>query len=206
MQLGEWVEFQVIVGKQATSNGSVPMCQPIRRARKGMIVGMRNVYEVTIGSPPQLDNPQPVLIVAVSLHRTYRVYPQDAQPVAPPSPRRRRATSAQRVPAAIAGSNLPAAPSAGLDPVDDDDLAMLVADPGGELIGHQHGQIIVVNWVQTSRWGCRQIAAGDGGRGGAAAAGDPLGGWRSHRLGVLRVDPVGAVQRHRHDQHRLRVI
>ena len=134
MQLGEWVEFQVIVGKQATSNGSVPMCQPIRRARKGMIVGMRNVYEVTLGSPPQLDNPQPVLIVAVSLHRTYRVYPQDAQPVAAPSthrvPGRRRATAP-----AIAGSNLPAAPSAGLDPVDDDDLAMLVADQLSAWIG-----------------------------------------------------------------------
>lgn len=135
MQLGEWVEFQVIVGKQATSNGSVPMCQPIRRARKGMIVGMRNVYEVTIGSPPQLDNPQPVLIVAVSLHRTYRVYPQDAQPVAPPSPRRRRATSAQRAPAALASGTLPAAPAGGLDPVDDDDLAMLVADQLSAWIG-----------------------------------------------------------------------
>jgi hypothetical protein len=123
MQLGEWVEFQVIVGKQATNNGSVPICQPIRRPRQGMIVGMRNVYEVTVGSPPQLDNPQPVLIVAVSLHRTYRVYPQDAQPVAPPAPRRRRPAATARV-----SSNLPGAPAAGLDSVDDDDLAMLVAD------------------------------------------------------------------------------
>ena len=91
---------------------------------------MRNVYEVTLGSPPQLDNPQPVLIVAVSLHRTYRVYPQDAQLVAPPSPRRRRATAP-----ALAGSNMPAAPSAGLDPVVDDDLAMLVADQLSTWIG-----------------------------------------------------------------------
>jgi hypothetical protein len=128
MQLGEWVEFQVIVGKQATSKGSVPMCQPIRRARKGMVVGMRNVYEVTVGSPPQLDNPQPVLIVAVSLHRTYRVYPQDAQPVAPPTPRRRRAS-------APASHNLPGAPAADLDDVDDDELAIMVADQLNRWIG-----------------------------------------------------------------------
>jgi hypothetical protein len=134
MQLGEWVEFQVIVGKQATSNGSVPICQPIRRPRKGMVVGMRNVYEVTVGSPPQLDNPQPVLIVAVSLHRTYRVYPQDAQPVAAPAPRRRRA-AAQRVPAAIASLNLPGAPAADLDDVDDDELAIMVADQLNRWIG-----------------------------------------------------------------------
>lgn len=132
MQLGEWVEFQVIVGKQATGNGSVPVCQPLRRPRKGMIIGMRHVYDVTAGSPPQLDNPQPVLIVAVSLHRTYRVFPQDAQIVAAPATRtgRRRAATG---PTTIAGGNPPA--GGRLGSVADDDLAVMVADQINSWIG-----------------------------------------------------------------------
>ncbi|HYF64255.1 MAG TPA: hypothetical protein VD886_15645 [Herpetosiphonaceae bacterium] len=135
MQLGEWVEFQMVVGKQATGAGSVPVCQPLRRARKGMIVGMRNVYDVTAGSPPQLDNPRPVLIVAVSLHRSYRVYPQDATVVAAPSPSRRTAGT-QRVPAAASLSHPGGSRAAGrLGSVDDDDLAVMVADQINTWIG-----------------------------------------------------------------------
>ena len=139
MQLGEWVEFQVVVGKQVTHNGSVPVCQPMRRSRKGIIVRMRNVYEVTAGSPPQLDNPQPVLVVAVSLHRTYRVYPQDAQPAAAPASGAQRAPRApgrRRAAAAPAASaNLPARATGRLDSVDDDDLAVMVADQINSWIG-----------------------------------------------------------------------
>ncbi len=90
MQLGDWVEFQIIVSKQSKGPGSTPSTQNMGRVRRGMVIGVRNVYDVVGGNPPQLANPQPVLIVAVSLHRAYRVFPHDATPTSPPTPRRSR--------------------------------------------------------------------------------------------------------------------
>jgi hypothetical protein len=106
MQLGDWVEFDTIVIKEATLNGSHPATQSIGRARIGQVVGERYVYDVQAGAPPTLSNRQAVLLVAVSLHRTYRVFPADARTTAAPTPRRRRAPSLVPQPATGATINL----------------------------------------------------------------------------------------------------
>jgi hypothetical protein len=106
MELGAWVEFEQIVTKQPTSAGSQPTTQRLGRTRRGMVVGMRHVYDVTTANPPVLANPREVLLVAVSLHRSYRVYPGDARPTTPPKPRRRRQTSSAPV-AALALTSQP---------------------------------------------------------------------------------------------------
>lgn len=87
MQLGDWVQFETIVQKQRTANGSRPVTRHLRRIRRGMIVGSRVVYDAQRGSPPMLSNRQRVLLVAVSPHRRYRVFPADATPTT--APRRR---------------------------------------------------------------------------------------------------------------------
>ncbi len=84
MQIGDWVEFQDIVVKQLQPGGSSPAIHTFARKRRGMVIGERRVYDVTTGTPPQLANPRRVLLVAVSLHRSYRVFPADAQPTTPP--------------------------------------------------------------------------------------------------------------------------
>jgi hypothetical protein len=95
MQLGDWVEFETIVVKQPTATGSRPATTRLARKRRGQVVGARKVYEVTNGAPPALTHPQQVLLVAISLHRHYRVFPNDVQLTTPPQPRRRRAQPAQ---------------------------------------------------------------------------------------------------------------
>jgi hypothetical protein len=89
MQLGDWVTFETIVQKQATADGSQPVTRQLRRTRRGMIVGSRAVYDAQRSSPPTLSNRQRVLLVAVSPHRRYRVFPADATLTA--APRRRPA-------------------------------------------------------------------------------------------------------------------
>jgi hypothetical protein len=84
MQIGDWVEFQDVVVKQLHANGSSPATHSFAHKRRGMVIGERRVYDVTTGTPPQLTNPRRVLLVAVSLHRSYRVYLADAQPALPP--------------------------------------------------------------------------------------------------------------------------
>lgn len=108
MQLGEWVEFEQIVGKTKTSSGSQPTTQALGQMRRGIIVGMRQVYDVQFGTPPTLTNPQVVLLVAVSLHRRYRVFPADARPTTPPQPKRRRTTqqAAKVTPATTGGGSM----------------------------------------------------------------------------------------------------
>ena len=88
MQVGDWVEFQTVVVKRRHASGSNPATQTFARKRRGMVIGERHVYDVVTDIPPTLSNPQRVLLVAVSLHRCYRVYPSDVQPASPP--RRRR--------------------------------------------------------------------------------------------------------------------
>ena len=90
MQVGDWVEFQTVVVKRRHAGGSAPATQALARRRRGMVIGERQVYDATPGRPPALSNPQRVLLVAVSLHRCYRVYPADAQPTTPPRRRARR--------------------------------------------------------------------------------------------------------------------
>ncbi len=103
MQLGDWVEFETIVVKQPTATGSSPTTTTPARKRRGMVIGERWVYDVTSGSPPGLSNRRKVLLVAVSLHRAYRVFPHDACPTTPPQPRRRRAQPAQPATAQATG-------------------------------------------------------------------------------------------------------
>jgi hypothetical protein len=88
MQLGDWVEFESIVGKEVTAAGMRPVAQTLPQPRRGIIVGSRQVYEVLPGSPPTLRNPVTVLLIAVSIGRCYRVFPQDARPSAPATRRR----------------------------------------------------------------------------------------------------------------------
>jgi hypothetical protein len=103
MQLGDWVEFETIVVKQPTATGSSPTTTTLARKRRGMVIGERSVYDVTSGSPPGLSNRRKVLLVAVSLHRAYRVFPNEAHPTTPPQPRRRRAQPAQPATAQTTG-------------------------------------------------------------------------------------------------------
>src|SRR5262245_39742018 len=84
MQVGDWVEFQTIVVKRRHTDGSAPATKTLTRRRRGMVIGARYVYDATADTPPALSNPQQVLLVAVSLHRCYRVYPSDVQPTTPP--------------------------------------------------------------------------------------------------------------------------
>src|SRR5262245_34917505 len=90
MRIGDWVEFQTIVVKRPHASGSSPATHTLARKRRGRVIGERRVYDVAMGTPPQLTNPRRVLLVAVSLHRSYRVYPADAQPAAPPRNNRPR--------------------------------------------------------------------------------------------------------------------
>jgi hypothetical protein len=94
MQLGDWVEFETIVVKQPTATGSRPTTTRLACKRRGQVVGVRKVYEVTYGTPPALAHPQPVLLVAISLHRHYRVFPNDVQLTTPPRPKRRQTAAA----------------------------------------------------------------------------------------------------------------
>jgi len=132
MQLGTWVEFETIVVKQPTARGSQPATATLGRARRGMVVGERPVYDVEAGSPPALSNRRTVLLVAVSLHRCYRVFPGDARPAAPQEPARRRAAALSQ-PAALSTSlklaNSPGgATMSGRTPIAPADLELLVAD------------------------------------------------------------------------------
>ena len=114
MQLGDWIEFQTIVVREPSADGSQPARQTFARPRTGMIVGQQYVYDMQQGTPPILSRPQPVLIVAVSLHRRYRVFAADARPGTAPPPKRqrqRRAATSKQPPM-----------------TDTSDLALLVAD------------------------------------------------------------------------------
>ena len=128
MELGQWVEFNSTVIKQDTATGNTPAIRQLSRVRKGMVVGIRNVYDVTLGNPPVLTNPQPVLIVAVSLHRQYRVFPQLAQECDPPRKRQKRQLNPTL-------TLTHAAPVGRLHSVNDDDIEMLVADQINLFIG-----------------------------------------------------------------------
>jgi hypothetical protein len=101
MQVGDWVEFQTVVIKRRHANGSAPATQTLARRRRGMVIGARHVYDATTDTPPTLSNPQQVLLVAVSLHRCYRVYPSDVLPTTPPRRRQRRFPSPPSVAQAI---------------------------------------------------------------------------------------------------------
>ena len=85
MQLGDQVEFEQIVIKEQMATGSRPITHPIGRARRGTVIGERQVYDVAVGSPPVLTNRRTVLLVAVSMYRCYRVFPLDARLVAAPT-------------------------------------------------------------------------------------------------------------------------
>lgn len=102
MHLGDWIEFDTIVVKQTTATGSTPASFRLGRTRQGMVIGARAVYDVALGTPPTLMNRQEVLLVAVSLHRCYRVFPAAARPTTPPSPRQRPANRRSQTAASTA--------------------------------------------------------------------------------------------------------
>lgn len=128
MELGEWIEFEVIVRQERTATGSRPQTQALRRARRGMVVGRRQVCEVDAGTPPVLGQRQSVLLVAVSLNRCYRVFPADARPATPPTPRRRRAAAVSSGPVSAPPQAMPGASTPGRAPVTQSALDLLVAD------------------------------------------------------------------------------
>ncbi len=74
--LGQWVRFRYIVSQRRTTDGK-PTRQDMGKIRKGMVIGRRNVYDQVPTNPPTLTNPQPVIVVAVSLYRSYRVFIND---------------------------------------------------------------------------------------------------------------------------------
>jgi hypothetical protein len=95
------------VVKEATASGSQPATQKLGRVRRGMVIGERQVYDVASGDPPTLSNPRTVLLVAVSLHRSYRVFPGDATATTPPRPRRKRKAAAAPVATLALSNNQP---------------------------------------------------------------------------------------------------
>lgn len=128
MQLGTWIEFDTIVGKERTASGTQPIVRAMNHPRRGLVIGSRLVYDVQLGTPPLLTNSRKVLLVAVSLHRCYRVFPHDARPTTPPQPRRR---IVQAAPPAT-GATVPLAPMsasfpAPRSPIAPYDLEALVA-------------------------------------------------------------------------------
>lgn len=129
MQLGDWVEFETIVIKEQTATGSRPATRALAHPRRGMVIGARQVYDVEAGAPPTLSHPQMTLLVAVSLHRCYRVFPADARPAQPPAPsrpRQRRAQSATGVTIRLTSAG--GAAMNGRMPISQSDLELLVAD------------------------------------------------------------------------------
>src|SRR5262245_8572580 len=95
MQLGDHVEFETIVIKEQLPTGSRPIAQALGQVRRGTVIGERQVYDVAMGSPPVLTNRRTVLLVAVSMHRCYRVFPSDARLAAAPTPSARKASRNQ---------------------------------------------------------------------------------------------------------------
>jgi hypothetical protein len=93
MFLGDWVEFGAVVTKQQTTSGSQPATRQLRRTRRGVVIGVGVVYRSEAGSPPTLCERRTVLLVAVSLHRVYRVFPADAAATNAPRSRRRRSAT-----------------------------------------------------------------------------------------------------------------
>jgi hypothetical protein len=87
------------------------------------------VYDVEFGTPPMLSNRQQVLLVAVSLHRCYRVFHGDARPTAP---RQLRVPPAGLLPQTATGTTIVLSPGgsgmSGRATISQQDLELLVAD------------------------------------------------------------------------------
>lgn len=75
MKLGDLVTFTAVMVKRQVPGGSVP--ERRQRGGKGVVVGVRNMFTAQAGSPPQLSNPQRVVLVATSLSQIVRVAPAD---------------------------------------------------------------------------------------------------------------------------------
>jgi hypothetical protein len=133
MQLGAWVEFDQIVVRTKTAQGSQPAVQSLGRTRRGVVIGARQVYDVEIGSPPVLTNPQTVLLVAVSLHRRYRVFPSDLRPASTPQAKRGR-SAPQPQPSNGSTALTIYAGGAARDPIAASDLDLLVANEISRLV------------------------------------------------------------------------
>ena len=78
MKLGQWIEFDAVIVREATAQGSQVRTQPLANPKRGMIIGIRPVYDARGNFPPTLSNRRDVLLVATSLHTCYRVFPGDA--------------------------------------------------------------------------------------------------------------------------------
>lgn len=89
MKLGDWVEFDHIVDKK---DGKPVRVQPFDRTRRGMVIGQGYVYDAkfTFNEPPMLTNRQSVYTIAVSLYRSYRVFPDDLRPAAEKPARKKK--------------------------------------------------------------------------------------------------------------------
>jgi hypothetical protein len=130
MQLGDQVEFEMVVVKEQTATGSRPVTHALVQARRGTVIGERQVYDVATDSPPVLTNRRTVLLVAVSMYRCYRVFPSDARLVAAASPPA-RATSRKRATRPATGITINLAHGgtmAGRATLTQADLELLVAD------------------------------------------------------------------------------
>lgn len=125
MRVGDWVTFQTVVVKQRYATGSSPATHTLARTRRGMVIGEQQVYDAMVGMPPVLTNRRRVLLVAVSLHRSYRVYPSDVQPSAPP---RKRHSRFLPPPAHVVSRSSPAAQHAPANRLHISTIAMMVAD------------------------------------------------------------------------------
>lgn len=80
-ELGQQVTFTRIVKKEKNGRNTKPQTIDLKNIQTGIVVGLRYVYDARMESNaifPYLTNRQTVLLVATSLHRTYKVFPCDA--------------------------------------------------------------------------------------------------------------------------------
>ena len=75
--LGQVVRFARVVATRRGTDG-LPIVQSLGNERTGIVIGMRRLYErVPNTHPPRNINPVCIYLVAVTLHRHYKVYAAD---------------------------------------------------------------------------------------------------------------------------------
>lgn len=76
-QLGQTVRFSRVIASRRSADG-LPIVQSLGAERTGIVIGMRRLYErVPDTHPPRNINPVCIYLVAVTLHRHYKVYAAD---------------------------------------------------------------------------------------------------------------------------------
>lgn len=79
IELGQKVTVTKVVGRSFDGYKTVPTSEIISPIT-GIVIGKSRVYEINNGSnPPMLTNPKPVYVVALSLTKRVKVFPEDLE-------------------------------------------------------------------------------------------------------------------------------